>query len=137
MLCKNKLANLDFKSKKIMQNTFCFPLYIYIYIYIYINHPRMKWMNSMQCKSQKQRKQKLKNNNKNKKIKSNGHKEQSKEAQGPCQKDSLRLSLLHPKLFRYTTSIGVLIHIRMISNFKIGIKVKSLYQFTNKYYRIL
>ena len=31
----------------------------------------------------------------------------SNEAQGPCQKDSVSLSLLHPKLFRCTTSIGV------------------------------
>ena len=60
---------------------------------------------------------------KNKKPKSNGHKENSKEAQGPCQKDSIRLSLLHPKLFRCTTSIGVLIHMGMISNSKIRIKV--------------
>ena len=59
------------------------------------------------------------------------------EAQGPCQKDSVRLSLLHPKLFRCTTSIGVCIHIRVISNSKIGIKVEGLYQFTNKCYRIL
>ena len=73
---------------------------------------------------------------KNKK-KSNGHKEWSNEAQGPCQKDSLRLSLLHPKLFRCTSRIGFLIHIRMISNSRIGIKVKILYQFNNKYHRIL
>ena len=85
-------------------------------------------MNVMQCKSQKQRKQKLKNN---------GHKEQSNEVQGPYQKDSTRLSLLHPKIFRCTTSIGVLIHIRMITNSKIGIKVQSLYQFTNEYHKIL
>ena len=61
----------------------------------------------------------------------------SNEAQGPCQKDSVSLSLLHPKLFRCTTSIGVCIHIRVISNSKIGIKVEFLYQFTNKCYRIL
>ena len=47
----------------------------------------------------------------------------SSEAQGPGQKDSIRLSLLHPKLFRCTTSIGVLIHMGMISNSRIGIKV--------------
>ena len=92
----------------------------------------MKCMNVMQCKSQKQRKQKNKN-----KTKSNGHKEQSNEAQGLCQKDSFRLSLWHPKIFRCTSSIEVLIHIKMISNSRIGIKVKSLYQFTNKYHRIL
>ena len=60
---------------------------------------------------------------KKKKKKNNGHKEYSNEAQGPCQKDSIRLSLLHPKLFRCSTSIGVFIHMGMISNFRIGIKV--------------
>ena len=74
---------------------------------------------------------------KTKKTKNEGHKEQSDEAQGPCSKDSIRLSLLHPKLFRRTSSIGVLIHTRMITNSKIGIKVQSFYQFTNKYHRIL
>ena len=52
-------------------------------------------------------------------------------------KTQLVLSLLHPKLFRCTMSIGVCIHIRVISNSKIGIKVERLYQFTNKCYRIL
>ena len=33
------------------------------------------------------------------------------EAQGPCQKDSVSSSLLHPKLFKCITSIGVCIHI--------------------------
>ena len=47
----------------------------------------------------------------------------SNEAQGPCQKDSIKLSILHPKLFRCTTSIGVFIHMRMITNSRIGIKV--------------
>ena len=41
------------------------------------------------------------------------------------------------KIFRCNTSIGVCIHIREISNSKIGIKVEGLYQFTNKCYRIL
>ena len=58
-----------------------------------------------------------------KKTKNNGHKEYSNEAQGPCQKDSIRLSLLHPKIFRCTSSIGVLIHMRMVTNSRIGIKV--------------
>ena len=79
----------------------------------------------------------LETKRKKKTNKSKGHKELSDEAQGPCQKDSLSLNLLHPKLFRCTLSIGVLIHIRMISKSRIGIKVKSLYQFTNKYHRIL
>ena len=61
----------------------------------------------------------------------------SNEAQGPCQKDSVSLSLLHSKLFRCITIIGVCIHIRVISNSKIGIKVECLYQLTNKCYRIL
>ena len=47
----------------------------------------------------------------------------SNEAQGPYQKDSIRLSLLYPKIFRCTMSIGVLIHMGMISNSRIGIKV--------------
>ena len=77
------------------------------------------------------------NKKKNKKPKNNGHKGKSNETQGPCQKDSIRSSLLHPKSFKCTTSIGVCIHIRVISNSRIGIKVESLYQFTNKCYRIL
>ena len=58
-------------------------------------------------------------------------------AQGPSQIDSIRSNLLQPKIFRCNSSIGVIIHIRMMSNFRIGIKVQSLYQFTNKYHRIL
>ena len=85
----------------------------------------MKCMNVVQCKSQRQ------------KAKNNGHKGKSNEAEGPYQKDSIRSSLLHPKPFRCTMSIGVCIHIRVISNSRIGIKVESLYQFTNKCYRIL
>ena len=42
MLCKNKLANLDFKSKKIMQNTFCFPPSPLLFYFILIKkNPRM------------------------------------------------------------------------------------------------
>ena len=74
---------------------------------------------------------------KNTKIKEQWSQRKSNEAQGPCQKDSVSLSVLHPKLFRCTMSIGVCIHIKVISNSKIGIKVKRLYQFTNKCYRIL
>ena len=92
----------------------------------------MKCMNIMQCKSYKQ-----KEKHKNQRTNNNGHKGKSNEAQGPCQKDSVSLCLLHPKLFRCTTSIGVCIHIRVISNSKIGIKVERFYQFTNKCYRIL
>ena len=71
------------------------------------------------------------------KPKNNGHKGQSNEAQGLRKKDSVSSSLLHPKPFRCTMSIGVLIHIRMITNSRIGIKVESPYQFTNKYNGIL
>ena len=80
---------------------------------------------------------KEKKNTKNQRTKNNGHKEKSNKAQGPYQKDSIRSSLLHPKPFRCITSVGVYIHIRVISNSKIEIKVESLYQFTNKCYRIL
>ena len=63
-------------------------------------------------------------NPKNKKTaKKNGHKEYEDKAQGPCQKNSIRLSFLHPKLFRYNSCIGVIIHIRMMSNSKIGVKI--------------
>ena len=60
---------------------------------------------------------------KTKTTKKNGHKEQREEAQEPSQKDSIRSSILHPKLFRYNSYIGVIIHIRMMSNSNIGIKV--------------
>ena len=79
----------------------------------------------------------LETKEKTQKPKTNGHKRKNNEAQRPCQKDSIRSSLLHLKPFRCTTSIGVYIHIRVISNSRIGIKVENLYQFTNKCYRIL
>ena len=59
---------------------------------------------------------------KKQKQQKDGHKEKSDEAQEPCQKDLIRSSLLHPKLFRCNSSIGV-IHIRILSNSRIGIKV--------------
>ena len=65
--------------------------------------------------------------NKKPKNKEQWSQRKSNEAQGPCQKDSVSLSLLHQKLFRCTTSIGVCIHIRVISNSKIGIKLERLY----------
>ena len=91
----------------------------------------------MLCNANPINKKKKKQKKKKQKTKNNGHKGKSNEARGPCQKDSIRSSLLHPKPFRCTTSIGVCIHIRVISNSRIGIKVESLYQFTNKCYRIL
>ena len=60
---------------------------------------------------------------KTKHQKENGHKEYWDEAPRQCQKDSIRMSILHPKPFRYNSNIGVIIHIRMMSNSKIGIKV--------------
>ena len=49
----------------------------------------------------------LETKKKNTKIKEQWSQRKSNEAQGPCQKDSVSLSLLHPKPFRYTMSIGV------------------------------
>ena len=92
----------------------------------------MKCMNVIQCNSQRQKRETQKPRNKEQ-----WSQRKSNEAQGPCQKDSVSLSLLHSKLFRCTMGIGVCIHIRVISNSKIGIKVEPLYQFTNKCYRIL
>ena len=130
MLCVNKLSNLVFNAKKIMQNTFCFPFFFFLLLKKNkTTQNEMHECYAMQILETKKTKEK--------KTKSNGHKEQSNETQGPCQKDSIRLSLLRPKLFRCTSSIGVLIHLRMISNSRIGIKVQNLYQFTNEYYRIL
>ena len=79
----------------------------------------------------------LETKRKNRKTKEQWSQMKSNEVQGPCQKDSVSLSLFHPKLFRCTTNIGVCIHSKMISNSKIGIKVERFYQFTNKCYRIL
>ena len=58
---------------------------------------------------------------KTKTTKKYGHKEKRYEVQGPRQKDSIRLSLLHPKLFSCNYFIGVIIHIRMMSNCRIGL----------------
>ena len=41
-----------------------------------------------------------KGKHKNQRTKNIGHKGKSNEAQRPCQKDSVRLSLLHPKIFK-------------------------------------
>ena len=51
--------------------------------------PNMKCMNVMQCNANPWNKGKQKH-------KENGHKELWDEAQEPCQKDSIELSLLHP-----------------------------------------
>ena len=57
------------------------------------------------------------------KKKKNDHKEYRDEAQGPYQNNSIRLSILHLRPLRCNSSIRVIIHIRIMSNFKIGIKV--------------
>ena len=133
MSCENKLTNLIFKNKGNSTKTqFASFSFLFFIIIIKIKIPRMKCMNVMQCKSQKQ-----KEKYKNQRTKNNGHKGKSNKVQGPCQKDSIRSSLLHSKPFRCITSIGVCIHIRVISNSRIGIKLENLYQFTNKCYRIL
>ena len=48
----------------------------------------------------------LETKRKNTKTKEQWSQRKSNEAQGSCQKDSVSLSLLHPKLFRCTMSIG-------------------------------
>ena len=66
-----------------------------------------------------------------------GHKTLKELAQGPCQTDSLRLSLLHPHFHRCKLGIGVSRWIRLKLNSCIGIKVKNFYEFMNKCHRIL
>ena len=60
MLCVNKLINLVFNAKKIMQNTFCFPFFCFFIKKKITKQPKMKCMNVMQCKSLRQTKQKKK-----------------------------------------------------------------------------
>ena len=132
MSCENKLTNLVFKNKENSAKTqfasFSFPFFFKIFFIQNKNtQNEMHECYAMQILKKKE----------NTKPKNKGHKGQSNEAQGLCQKDSIRSSLLHPKPFRCTTSFGICIHIRVISNSMIGIKVESLYQFTNKCYRIL
>ena len=79
MLCVKKLTKLVFNAKKINAKI-QFASFFVFFFKKNKKQPRMKCMNVMQCKSQKQRNQKPKNN---------GHKQQSNEAQGPCQKDSI------------------------------------------------
>ena len=105
-----------------------FFLFFLFYIYRIKKTPRMKCNAAPRDKRKETQKPKSKDQWSQRK---------NNEAQGPCQKDSVNLSLLHPKLFRCTSSIGVCILISVISNSKIGIKVERLYQFTNKCYRIL
>ena len=66
-------------------------------------------MQILETKTKKQKKNKKQKNKKqktkNKKQKNNGHKGKSNEAQGPCQKNSIRSSLLHPKPFRCTQNL--------------------------------
>ena len=129
MLCENKLTNLVFKNQ---ENSAKHNLLLFLHIYfIFIKKNTQNEMHeyyTMKIVETKRKTQKPKNND---------YKGQGKEAQGPCQKDSISSSLLHPKSFKCTASIKVHIHIKVISNSRIGIKVESVYQFTNKCYRIL
>ena len=80
----------------------------------------------MLCNANPRNKNKKIKNKKQKKIKNQRTmvtKGKAMKHKDPCQKDSIRSSLLHPKPFRCTSSIGVLIYVRMITNFRIGIKV--------------
>ena len=133
MLCENKLTNLVFKNQENSVKT-QFASFSFLFLFFFFNFKLKNTQNEMhECYAM----QILEKKRKTQKPKNNGHKGQSNEAQGPYQKDSISSSLLHPKPFRCTTSIGVRIHIRVISNSRIGIKVESVYQFTNKCYRIL
>ena len=76
-----------------------------------------------ECYAMQILKTKKKKQNKTKKAKKNCHKEQRDEAQGPCQKDLIRLRFLNLKPFRCNSCIEVIIHIRMMSNSRIDIKV--------------
>ena len=58
-------------------------------------------------------------------------------AWGPCQIDSVKLSLLHPQFLRCMPKVGVSRDMRFLINSSIGIKTKSLYQFMNKCHGIL
>ena len=53
----------------------------------------MKCMNVMQCNSLRKKKK-----HKNQRQRTMATKGKNNEAQGPCQKDSVRLSLLHPNV---------------------------------------
>ena len=83
------------------------------------NKPKMKCMNVMQMQTLMKY--------------SFGHNRLKELTQGPCQTDSLRLSLLHPD------KLGVGVSIRISPNLSsnIGINVKNLYQFMDKCHRIL
>ena len=117
MLCKDNMTNFDYKSKKIMQNTFFLHFPPFYFYFLFLNIITKTIYHEMhECYAMQILKIK-----KTKTTKKHDHKEQRYEAQGPHQKDSIRLSLLHPKLFSYNYCIGVIIHIRMMSNCRIGL----------------
>ena len=131
MLCKTELTNHVFKNQEnsAKHNLLPFPSLILFY-FIYLLKKKNTQNEMHECYAMQILENKKKTKNQRTMVTKN-----SNEVQGPCQKDLIRLSLLHPKLFRFTTNIGVLIHMEMISNSKIGIKVQSLYQFTNEYHK--
>ena len=80
-----------------MYNTKSFFFYVFFYLKKKLknikNKPRMKCMNVMQMQT-------LKKN-------SFGHKRLKELTQGPCQTNSLRLSLLHPDSLRCKLGVGI------------------------------
>ena len=55
MLCENKLTNLVFKAKRIVQNTICF---LFLFSFLFLLKKKTPRMNVMQCKSQETKKNK-------------------------------------------------------------------------------
>ena len=58
-------------------------------------------------------------------------------AQGPCQTNLVKLSLLHPHFLRCKPKVGVSLHMRFLINFNIDIEAQILYQLMNKCHGIL
>ena len=112
MSCEYKLTNLVFKNKMNSARTQCasfflpfFPLYIYIYIYICKKKKlRMKCMNVVQCNSQRQKRKTQKPRNKEQWLQ-----RKSNEAQRPCQKDSVSLSLFDMVLMLHCFSFVTIV----------------------------
>ena len=123
------------KTKRIVQkhNLLSFPSsFFFSFFIIIIKIKYLEWNAWMLCnENPRNKKEKHKNQRtmvtKGKTMKHNNH----------IRKTQLDRVFCTSKPFSCTTSIGVCIHIRVISNSRIGIKVENLYQFINKCYRIL
>ena len=120
MSCENKLTNLIFKNKENSAKT-QFASFSFLFFFFFNIKKNLEWNAWMLCNANPRNKRKK--SPKNQRTKNNGHKGKNNEAQRSSQKDSVRSSLLHLKPFRWTMSIGVCIHIRVISISRIGIKV--------------